>query len=334
MYCDRRLGGIKRWYLNAPKDAEMRIPNSMLECACFLCVEIDGELKTGGTAFFLSFASRQAPITWHYLVTAKHCIVQARKYKKLFVRMNTRDGPVIAEVPDNWIFPEDVGSDVAILPFSDDPSFRFSPIDFNSAADQKALIDQSIGIGNEVLIIGLFTHRGGVHKNIPIVRSGILAAMPEEPIYDGKTGSSYNAYLIEARSLSGLSGSPVFVHVPHPQLDEPWKKRYPGGFLFLLGLIRGHFDEPPFVDSVDGAPRRLNTGIATVTPIWEVIETVKSNKTIRETRERDVKRFHEEHSETLDASFDESGPIFTKDDFENALKKVSRKLPTEAKSGS
>jgi hypothetical protein len=53
--------------------------------------------------------------------------------------------------------------------------------------------------------------RAGSTRNIPIVRTGVIAAMPaiDEPFV--RKGEEYHAYLAEMRSIGGLSGSPVFV---------------------------------------------------------------------------------------------------------------------------
>ena len=47
--------------------------------------------------------------------------------------------------------------------------------------------------------------------NLPIVRLGAIAAMPGE--YIKTDWGCLRAYLIEARSIGGLSGSPVFIRV-------------------------------------------------------------------------------------------------------------------------
>ena len=45
---------------------------------------------------------------------------------------------------------------------------------------------------------------------MPILRMGNLAAYPQERVQ--VEGVEMDAYLIEARSIGGLSGSPVFYH--------------------------------------------------------------------------------------------------------------------------
>lgn len=103
--------------------------------------------------------------------------------------------------------------DVAVLPIyelENDLAVATMPIRM-ALADAADIEAHAIGIGDEVLMVGLFTKRYGYRKNIPIVRGGIISAMPEEPIEDQETGNLYDAYLIEIRSIGGLSGSPVIV---------------------------------------------------------------------------------------------------------------------------
>ena len=46
-----------------------------------------------------------------------------------------------------------------------------------------------------------------------IVRTGNIASMPEEAVDLGSSGSQ-EVYLVESRSIGGLSGSPVFLSTP------------------------------------------------------------------------------------------------------------------------
>jgi hypothetical protein len=50
--------------------------------------------------------------------------------------------------------------------------------------------------------VGLFSEHQGAERNIPIVRVGNIAAMPEEPVLTTSWGA-IDAYLIEARSIGG-----------------------------------------------------------------------------------------------------------------------------------
>jgi hypothetical protein len=76
-------------------------------------------------------------------------------------------------------------------------------------ADDQIIRERNLGIGDEVLITGLYTQTPESTMNISLVHMGSVAtAMGENlPFKDG----TMEAYLVESRSIDGLSGSPVFV---------------------------------------------------------------------------------------------------------------------------
>ena len=104
--------------------------------------------------------------------------------------------------------------------------------------------------------------------------------MPGEPLEDGRTGLSYTAYIVEIRSIGGLSGSPVFVVLGVGRFGST--ALLSGGPAFqLLGLetmtiaTRCH-SRPPI-----RLPRSL--GLAVVTPISSLIEMLDSEPQRRRT---------------------------------------------------
>ena len=86
-------------------------------------------------------------------------------------------------------------------------------------------------MGDEVFVVGLFRHRHGTQRNIPIVRVGNLAALTEEKVATNDFGL-VDAYLIEARSIGGLSGSPVFLNLWVVRHVEKQVKHATGGPIF------------------------------------------------------------------------------------------------------
>jgi hypothetical protein len=278
----------------------MRISDYVLACAGFLTIDEQTaagvEQRAGGTAFFVQLAGENPAVNHVYLVTAKHCVADAwESGSDLRIRFTEAgDGvletrtlgvarwhhePSVTCYP-GWMFPEDPAVDVAVLPFASVPGGpgAWTGMPRSIGAEMFATTDvcrqHHIGVGDELAVVGLFIKRPGRASNIPIVRSGIIAAMPTEPLVDDK-GRDYDAYLAEVRSIGGLSGSPVFVYLE----GDP---RHPGPAMShrsqttLLGLVRGHWDEkmPAAADfSPDAARDRLkwNTGIAVITPFTEVI---------------------------------------------------------------
>ena len=145
------------------------------------------------------------------------------------------------------------------------------------------------GLGDEVIVAGMFQQRLGETRNLPIIRTGTIAAMPEEKI---ETSYGYHdAYLVEVRSIDGLSGSPVFVSNSLMQTKDgklaPTEKL---NFKFL-GVLLGTNEVINPKDFVDirqpgtgendqaGVRTLLNTGIGIVAPADLVIETVKHPET-------------------------------------------------------
>lgn len=81
-------------------------------------------------------------------------------------------------------------------------------------ASDRFLQENQIGPGDELFLPGLFSPHKEESRNIPIIRTGTIAAMNEEPVpveLPGKIKVLMDAYLAECRSIGGLSGSPVFV---------------------------------------------------------------------------------------------------------------------------
>jgi hypothetical protein len=138
----------------------------------------------------------------------------------------------------------------------------------------------NIGIGSETYVAGMFVGRIGERRNIPILRVGTIAAMPGEPI--ATEYGEHDAFLVEIRSIDGLSGSPVCVHMPAPILpsDVLVDRRstpYHHGY-YLMGMVLGYNEVLNPTDNIlfqdrsrNGANKRvmapLNTGIAVVMPL-------------------------------------------------------------------
>jgi hypothetical protein len=93
-----------------------------------------------------------------------------------------------------------------------------------------------------------------------------------------------SAYLVEVRSLGGLSGSPAFVHLlPIPAGAKSDVRTTAGGIgtagrTFLMGLVHGFFpttENDP--NEIGGwAQEPLNTGISVVVPLERVLDIIDS----------------------------------------------------------
>jgi hypothetical protein len=344
LFCDERFYGVKRWYSSKPKDANMRVPDDITKCVCFLAVREENAYGTGeddvfiGTAFFMQTSEEGGH--FRYLVTAKHIIDEAKEkgYTEIYARVNTAaGGSEMILLRDEWIPSENPAIDAVALSFN--PTiivFDYFPLITGLCVNDDNIYKAGIGIGDELLITGLFNRKHGYRKNMPIVRSGSIAAMPDrrEPFVT-ESGETYEAYLVEMRSISGLSGSPVFVLT---ETSRPPQGRHGEAFYFktlLLGMIRGHWDlrkQDAVSDSLQhkidsDEIDRLNAGIAVVTPIKDIIDILDGDTFMRQREQRQAQK-RKANEPTLDSNMPKKqskDEDISRKEFEDALKKASRK---------
>jgi hypothetical protein len=267
------------------------VPDTVTKSVVFLCVKTTENgverYTVGGTAFFIAIQSENDPdIGYSYLVTARHCIEAAKRVGNMYVRANTKDGATYFEVDSyDWLMPPDTeAADVAVtLAIPPGGLVDYLPAPYEMLATDEVIDSYQIGLGDDVIAIGLHASRHGQGRNLPIIRAGVISCIPhlDEPLQDLSSGQDYNAYLVELRSVGGLSGSPVFAMLGEGRLSktELDGKLYKG---FLIGLIRGHFQTDVPVIGYDKIElEKLNEGIAIVTPIQEETRSPRSGPTIR-----------------------------------------------------
>jgi hypothetical protein len=145
---------------------------------------------------------------------------------------------------------------------------------------RELITQENYGVGDEVFIPGLFTFAPGTTRTTPIVRHGNIAMMPDEQI---QTELGYaDVYLTEARSISGISGSPVMVRSTITVNGQSQDRRplvlHGVGDFNLLGLMHGHWDvEESAINkpTITHNPKRgVNLGIAIVVPAIKILETI------------------------------------------------------------
>lgn len=262
----------------------MIVPDQIRKCVGFLAAKTAmGTFQLLGTAFFVAYpedATSPEDDDVFYAVTARHLIDGAKKQllqETIYFRLNRWDRAVwVPILLDKWFtHPSDSSIDVAVVKIRMPTELDHEVIGRALIATDQLMHANAVGVGDEVFITGLFRHHHGVGRNVPIVRIGNLACMMEEKIPTNHFGD-IDAYLVEARSIGGLSGSPVFVNLTGPRLvNEP---NMTGGYqrhqFMLIGLIHGHYDvgggETDGIAEDGGAIAHVNTGIAIVVPVTNV----------------------------------------------------------------
>ncbi len=283
----------------------MAIEEQYRQCVAALFyddLDRDGRImvrKPAGTAFFVNVPlSSSVPRSKIYLVTARHVIDATRPFSSLYVRINLVDGGFqdIPAHPDSWV--THPTTDVAVASVS----LPLAEYHLRTIPLEQMLTDEQIaswkfpkfGAGDKVFFVGLFSEFAGRERYQPIVRLGNIALMPYEPIpvrlyLDSEERTPIKAYLVEARSWGGHSGSPAFV--------------WPNGIGYrLLGLVQGHYDinqKVKFLGDIGSGEVPVNTGIAIIIPAQAIVDTLMQEELVEYRKE--LERLLDEPTPTLDS---------------------------------
>jgi hypothetical protein len=326
-----------RYYFDPPPDEiNMRVPDRVLQCVGFIAHDTPNP-KYGATGFVVAFQDAALTFTYYYFVTAKHVAekIEPGSFVIALSGKNRRFVPVIrsAESLQWWYHPTDPDHvDVAVTLFNP-PSdlLEVSTIMNSTFASDDVIKYYNLGVGDEVNVVGLFTRFSGTTTHSPILRSGNIAMMPSEPI-PTKDFGPMQAYLIEGRSIGGLSGSPVFARntVYNISPDKRGEKitMYGAGNFHLLGLVHGHWELPLDYDfKATEQAEAVNMGISIVVPAKKILEVINHPELIEMRKHFDAEG-KKQNLPVADSELDKPR-VFTRDDFEAALKKASRKKTDE-----
>jgi hypothetical protein len=314
-----------------------RFDDRFLDCSVYLYPTIDDARRgdrIGGCGFLACVPgpSIAGLIYVHpYVVSNRHVIE-----KSPVVRLNTHKGDtdVIPFSASNWTFTRH--QDIAVVPIDTSYTHRYLFISTTAFLTEALAAEHDVGIGDEAFMVGRFVNHEGRQRNLPSIRWGHVSMMPYDPVYHSSNdGQEQESFLVEVHSISGYSGSPVFVR-PSPTTKLPATVVSAPDCLLYEGSAR-HRELPenggPWLLGVDWGyinnhhQRENNTGMSAVIPAWRVLELLNTEALMRQ-REDEDKELIERWTRggTTLASQDER-PGFTKQEFEEALKKASRKIP-------
>lgn len=274
-----------------------RIPDSHLQSVIFVYpseqTARDGD-QVGGSGFVVNYPSGVSDWRIRYVVTNQHTIDLGGHW----VRLNRVGGTHIVHIPpQDWtLAPE--GDDFAIATLSLPPSVApyEIPLDGDLTGTRQALVELGIGPGDEAYMVGRFVAHGGRTTNNPIARFGNIALMPnpDELVLDGRR-REVEAYLVEMRSHSGFSGSPVFVLIPQFSfrgvIGDTSKEDNQTKFR-LIGIDTGHMiDYLPIEERDDAGWERIErlraihlTDVSIIAPVWKVTDLLDRKDLAQERR--------------------------------------------------
>jgi hypothetical protein len=256
-----------------------------LDCVVYLYASVEDARqarKAGGSGFLISVPLEDLPDrSVKYLVTNSHVAVSAGA-----VRLNTHDGAsdVIPVSAEQWSH-HPAGDDVAVLPIPLSPAhFRYKTLPTSYFLTQEDMEKENVGPGDDVYFMGRFIAHDGTQRNQPVVRFGSIAMMPGEPVYQKERAFQQESFLIEARSLSGFSGSPVMLYIPpfsNRFLDGTFgpdsKGLSPSTTTALLGIDWGNMH---LADET-----LTNSGIMAAVPVWKLVELLDDEAVVVTRRE-------------------------------------------------
>ncbi len=308
-----------------------------------------------GTGFLFSVFHEE--IRFDYIVTCHH-IIELFKGDTVWIRLNLKEGgsKPIPVFKDSWI--SDPKQDISVL---SQPIgglfFDVTRIVEKDVVSKEILKDDRLNIlpGELTFLIGLFTIHHGYDQNVPIVRLGNIAAIPKEKIW---TETGYiKAYLVETRSIGGLSGSPVFLNIISWRTNWNLPRDDDQIDTFFLGMMRGRFitqdkndvvrseirDDKEAKEIIDKLPPELkkaflalmekqillddvNTGIGIVIPAEVIFDFINQPAFVTQ-REETVKELKKKTHYRNSAATPKSDNPRHKEDFNSLLTAAVKKKP-------
>ena len=167
----------------------MRVEDIIKQCVVFIGIEENGKFSACGTAFLVGIPRKSGIGCFNYLVTAHHVADKISRGGPIAVRFNLKNGDsIIASVSKyagSWTTHSDKSIDVAVFHLENIPeskNIEGSRIPLKMFVTQENIASMKMGLGDEVFTAGLFSPFPGDKQNIPLIRIGSLAMIPNEKI--------------------------------------------------------------------------------------------------------------------------------------------------------
>lgn len=278
-------------------------------------IEAEAGKDPGGTGFIVGHQETPSGPMFYYAVSNWHVACDGG-YS--VIRLNRKDGGVdiIDLDPSEWEFVPG-GVDVAVVEIKLDGRVHLA---HSISTPLFASGNSSIGVGEDVFMLGLFADHSGIATNVPAARFGNISMLPSRraPIQQ-PTGYNGECYVIDLHSRSGFSGSPVFafrtlgsdltaINPGEVEMDN-WAGRVTfklkdNSIMFkFLGIHFGQFPERWEIQKgtsvaeakrkhliTDGAYVEGLSGMTCVIPSWRVLEVLNMPRLV-ERRARVIERF-------------------------------------------
>jgi hypothetical protein len=249
--------------------------------------------KAGGTGFIVRLPGNVDVAWYDYAITNRHNI----KLGARFVRVNTHDKrKPIAIFEGDWECSTTDDIAACELPFHR-AHYHYQPILAEHLVTKETVRDLSIGLGDDLFMVGRFINHDGKERNIPVLRFGTIAMMPEEPIIIDE--QPQDSFLVEIRTIPGFSGSPVFIHMPaearakdrkfSPNANDRALLKQYGYLEKCLGIewcrVKGETVAMPMFNG-STFDIQVTTGMSGCIPAWKILEFLQTNEKLVKQRAR------------------------------------------------
>ena len=322
-----------------------RIDDLLLRSVFYIYMSKDDAVQSqldSATGFFVGIPCETGVAT--YAITNRH-IIEHEAMETPTLRVNSIGGGIdtIETAREKWRF-HPLGSDLAICLIELGPTIAFASLGLDFFPSFEFMKTKNIGVGDDVFMIGNFQTRGGRTTNLPMVRFGNIAQMPVEPMMNPHTGLEEESFIVEMRSASGFSGSPVIVFIPwlsnrmtrQEVVSTPtWHPPEPD-YQMLLGIDWGHIRTKEKLYAADGKPLPdgesiwINSAMAGVVPSWKLTEMLFSEEEVEMRRKEDERKKKKREQSEISVDFDgekkKDDKELTQEKSEDVLKKISRPL--------
>src|SRR5690606_28466461 len=153
----------------------------------------------------------------------------------------------------------------------------------------EEMIKRGINAGDETITLGRYSKHSGGKQNLVTARFGHISMLPTEPVIQDDRGSfPQDSFLVETYSVSGYSGSPVFLQL-EPD-DREAEERVEKRKAYLLGVDWGHFDFTGEVMTDQRTGRiKAPSGMMCVVPAWKLQDLLYSNEMKQRRKDNDDK---------------------------------------------
>jgi hypothetical protein len=324
-----------------------RIPDVIQDCAVYLYPDERsakaGE-SIGGSALLMMHQENDDSYHQIYVVTNSHVVEEGN----CAIRINTRSGlhDVIQTNETEWhLHPN--GDDLAVCPVKLDIAiFKYALLTPMMFATRSLVQRFNIGMGDDCFVVGRFINHEGKQRNQPSVRFGNIAQMPGDPLMrELKNGkfTPQESYLVEAKSISGYSGSPVFVYLAPSIAERKVSLPLPGEWRgpWLLGINWCYLSGPssPVFQRDDRTGNlhktnycaQTNSGMMGVIPAWKLEELMNDERVtaLRQARYEEERRERQRNPAPTQTTSAKSEPPATdenpehKEDFRHLVRAAS-----------